>query len=312
MADASVPAVPTLRAESAHRADRPRDVVDAHHHLWVRARHPQTWMDPTTMAAIDADFTEADLAAVARPAGVTASVVVQSVHAHSETLELLAVAAASDVVRGVVGWVDLESPDVAERLAALQAAPGGDRLVGIRHQVESEPDPGFLARPSVRRGVAAVGEAGLVFDLLVTAEQLPAAVDLVSALPGTTFVLDHLAKPDLAHRDLTRWAEHLARLAAHPNVVAKVSGLVTEADWSGWTVADLRPAVDRAVEAFGPDRLMFGSDWPVLDLAGDYRRWLDTAATLVPAAWGADERAAFWSGNARRTYRLDRVTGPVA
>ena len=143
--------------ELPHRVDRPHDVVDAHHHLWVRARHPQTWMDPTTMAVIDDDFTEADFAALARPAGVTASVVVQSVHAHSETLDLLAAADASDVVRGVVGWVDLESPDVAERLAALRAAPGGGRLVGIRHQVESEPDPGFLARESVRRGLAAVG-----------------------------------------------------------------------------------------------------------------------------------------------------------
>ncbi len=307
-------ASPSVPAETPRAADRPRDVVDAHHHLWVRARHPQTWMDPITMSAIDADFTEADLATVARPAGVTASVVVQSVHAHSETLELLAVAEGSDVVRGVVGWVDLESPDVADRLAALRAAPGGDRLVGIRHQVESEPDPGFRARPSVRHGVAAVGDAGLVFDLLVTAAQLPAAADLVGALPGTTFVLDHLAKPDLVHRDLTRWAEDLARLAAHPNVVAKVSGLVTEAHWGAWTVADLRPAVDRAVDTFGPDRLMFGSDWPVLDLAGDYRRWLDTAAALLPADWGVDERAAFWSGNARRTYRLEdgRVAGPVA
>ncbi|WNB86181.1 amidohydrolase family protein [Cellulomonas sp. ATA003] len=278
--------------------------MDAHHHLWVRARHPQTWMDPTSMAAIDDDFTEADYADLARSAGVTASVVVQSVHAPSETPELLAVAGTSDVVRGVVGWVDLESPDVAERLAALRAAPGGDRLVGIRHLVQSEPDPDFLARPSVRRGVAAVGDAGLVYDLLVSDGQLGAAADLVGALPGTTFVLDHLAKPDLVHGDLTRWAEDLHRLAAHPNVAAKVSGLVTEADWSRWTVADLRPAVDRAFDAFGPDRVMFGSDWPVLNLAGDYGRWLDAAAALLPAAWGTDERAAFWGGNARRTYRL--------
>jgi predicted TIM-barrel fold metal-dependent hydrolase len=310
---------PTRRRHAAHHSvptqlphpdDRPHDVVDAHHHLWVRARHPQTWMDPTTMATIDDDFTEEDFAAVAGAAGVTASVVVQSVHAHSETLELLTVADGSDIVRGVVGWVDLESPDVADRLAALRAAPGGDRLVGIRHQVESEPDPGFLTRPSVRRGVAAVGDAGLVYDLLVTHRQLAAAVDLVGALPGTTFVLDHLAKPDLVHQDLTGWTEDLHRLAAHPNVVAKVSGLVTEADWSRWTVADLRSAVDRAFDAFGADRLMFGSDWPVLNLAGDYRGWLDTAAGLLPAGLGREERTAFWSGTARRTYRLDTV-GPV-
>lgn len=302
MPDASVP------TELPHRDDGRHDVVDAHHHLWVRARHPQTWMDPTTMAVIDDDFTEADFAALVRPAGVTASVVVQSVHAHSETLDLLALADASDIVRGVVGWVQLESPDVAEQLAVLRAARGGDRLVGIRHQVESESDPEFLARPSVRRGVAAVGDAGLVYDLLVTDRQLAAAVDLVDALPGTTFVLDHLAKPDLVHQDLTRWSEDLYRLAAHANVAGKVSGLVTEADWTRWTVADLRSAMDRAFDAFGPDRLMFGSDWPVLNLAGDYRGWLDTAAILLPAACGVDERTAFWSANARRIYRLDTAT----
>ena len=122
-------------------------------------------------------------------------------------------------------------------------------------------------------------------------------------------MLDHLAKPDLVHQDLTRWTEDLHRLAAHPNVAAKVSGLVTEADWTRWTVADLRPAVDVAFDAFGADRLMFGSDWPVLNLAGEYGGWLDTAAILLPAAWDADDRTAFWGGNARRTYRLDTVPG---
>jgi L-fuconolactonase len=132
----------------------------------------------------------------------------------------------------------------------------------------------------------------------------------VAALPGTTFVLDHLAKPDLVRQDLTRWAEGLHRLAALPNVVAKVSGLVTEADWTRWTVADLRTAVAQAFDVFGADRLMFGSDWPVLNLAGDYRSWQETATILLPRALGPDERTAFWSGNARRTYRLD-VGRPV-
>jgi predicted TIM-barrel fold metal-dependent hydrolase len=293
-----------LLADADRDGDGRPGIVDGHHHLWVRARHPQTWIDRTTMAAIDDDFTESDYVDVARAAGVTASVVVQSVHSASETLDLLAIADRSDVVRGVVGWVDLEAPDVADRLASLRSATGGDRLVGIRHQVESEPDPEFLARPSVRRGLAAVGDAGLPYDLLVTRRQLAAAVDLVAAMPGTTFVLDHLAKPDLVHHDLARWTDDLARLAAHPNVAAKVSGLVTEAHWSRWTAADLRPAVDRAFDTFGPDRILFGSDWPVVNLASSCTRWRDTATSLLPAWLDRQGRSAFWSENARRIYRI--------
>ena len=285
------------------------EIVDSHHHLWVRARHPQPWIDPATMAAIDDDFEIGTYRSVARAAGVTASVLVQSVPAHSETLELLSVADGDDLVRGVVGWVDLEAPDVPDLLGGLRAVPGGERLVGVRHPVQSETDPDYLGRPAVRRGVAAVGEAGLVFDLLVTQRQLSSAVDLVRDLPGTTFVLDHLAKPDLAGGDLTRWSDEMTRLARQPNVVAKVSGLVTEADWSRWTPADLAPAVDLAFEIFGADRVMFGSDWPVVDLAADFRQWRDTADGLLPGSLTAAERTAFWSGNARRTYRLAGVTG---
>ena len=278
------------------------EILDSHHHLWTRSRHPQPWIDPTTMAAIDADFEVTDFLAVARPAGVSGSVVVQSVPSHDETLELLSVAERSAFVRGVVGWTDLEAPDIAEHLAALRAAPGGDRLVGIRHPVQDEPDPGYLHRPGVRRGVAAVGHADLVFDLLVTHRQLAAAGDVVRDVPGTTFVLDHLGKPDLVNLDLVRWGQELRALAQLPNVVAKVSGLVTEARWTRWTPDDLRPAVAQAFDAFGPDRVMFGSDWPVVNLASGYGQWRDTAETLLPASLAHHDRQAFWGGNARRIY----------
>ncbi|MET8230661.1 amidohydrolase family protein [Micromonospora sp. NPDC005298] len=283
-------------------AERP-GIVDAHHHLWVRARHPQPWIDPDTMAAIDADFTPVDLAPVARAAGVTQTIVVQSVATRTETPELLGIAADDPLITGVVGWIDLTAVDVADRLDRLRAGRGGERLVGIRHLVQSEPDPAYLDRPDVRGGVAAVGAAGLTFDLLVRDHQLPAATRLVRDLPGTRFVLDHLGKPTLGRADLGDWPRDLRALAAEPNTTAKLSGLVTEVDGPTWTTADLRPAVEHALDVFGPDRLMFGSDWPVCLLASSYQRWVDALADLL-APLGDDERAAIWRRTARRAYRL--------
>ncbi|MEU4476357.1 amidohydrolase family protein [Micromonospora sp. NPDC023888] len=279
-------------------------IVDAHHHLWVRARHPQPWIDPHTMAAIDSDFTPLDLAPVARAAGVTQTVVVQSVAVRTETPELLGIAADDPLIAGVVGWVDLTADNVGDRLDRLRAARGGERLVGIRDLVQSEPDPAYLDRPDVRRGIAAVGAAGLAFDLLVRDHQLPAATRLVRDLPEMRFVLDHLGKPSLGHGGLGDWPRDLLALAAEPNTTAKLSGLVTEVDGPSWTTSDVRPAVEHALDAFGPDRLMFGSDWPVCLLASSYARWVEALTELL-APLGDDERAAIWRRTARRAYRLD-------
>ncbi|MEU1399691.1 amidohydrolase family protein [Micromonospora zamorensis] len=279
-------------------------IVDAHHHLWVRARHPQPWIDPVTMAAIDADFEPADLAPVARAAGVTATVVVQSIASEAETVDLLAVAAGDTLVRGVVGWVDLTADDVAQRLERLRAAPGGERLVGIRHLVQSETDPAYLDRPDVRRGIAAVGAAGLVFDLLVRQHQLPMAARLAHDLPEVQFVLDHLGKPALGRPEMTEWTRGLRALAASPNTTAKLSGLVTEVERSPWTTEDLRPAVEGALDTFGPDRLMYGSDWPVCLLASSYPRWVEALAELLGDHDEADQ-ALLWGDTARRVYRLE-------
>ncbi|MEU8254357.1 amidohydrolase family protein [Micromonospora inaquosa] len=278
-------------------------IVDAHHHLWVRARHPQPWIDPVTMAAIDADFEPADLAPLARAAGVTATVVVQSIASETETVDLLGMAAEDTLIRGVVGWVDLTAADVAERLDRLRAARGGERLVGIRHLVQSETDPAYLDRPDVRRGIAAVGAAGLVYDLLVRQHQLPMAARLTRDLPEVGFVLDHLGKPALGRPEMAQWSRDLRALAASPNTTAKLSGLVTEVPASHWTPGDLRPAVEDALDAFGPDRLMFGSDWPVCLLASSYQRWVDTLAELLDGQDGAG-RASVWGGTARRAYGL--------
>lgn len=278
-------------------------VVDAHHHLWRLAVRDQDWIDPVAMAAIRRDFDLSDLAAAAGPAGVTATVAVQTVPDPAETPELLALAESGGPVAGVVGWVDLTAVDVPEALAALRAAPGGRYLVGIRALVQGEADPRWLCRPDVRRGLAAVAGAGLAFDLLVRPHQLAAAIETVRDLPALRFVLDHLGKPDIAGGSLVDWGASIGELARCGNVAAKLSGLVTEADWTQWTVAQLRPYVDVALTAFGPDRLMYGSDWPVCLLAAPYARWYATARELT-AGLSPAEQASVFTGTARAWYRL--------
>ncbi|WP_042402549.1 amidohydrolase family protein [Streptacidiphilus carbonis] len=287
----------------------PFGAVDAHHHVWDLSVRDQDWLTGAELAPLRRDFTVSELEPQARAAGVGASVLVQTVTVAEETPELLAMAADSSLVAGVVGWTDLTAPSVADVLAALREGPGGAYLVGVRHQVQGEPDPDWLVRPEVLRGLAAVAGAGLAYDLLVLPHQLPAAARAAELLPGLTFVLDHLAKPPVAAGELEPWAGLLRELARRPNVHAKLSGLVTEADWDSWTPADLRPYAETALDAFGPDRLMAGSDWPVCTLAADYGRVMDTNRALV-AALGADERRAVLAGTAVRAYGLP--TAPTA
>ncbi|MDQ0383086.1 L-fuconolactonase [Amycolatopsis thermophila] len=268
-------------------------LIDAHHHLWDLGARRQDWLDGPEMAPVRRTFTAADYHAVA---GVDRSVLVQVLADVSETRDFLAVAAADPVIAGVVGWVDLRKPDVADVLATL---PG---LVGVRHLVQGEADPRWLTRADVRRGLRAVARAGLSYDLLTLPHQLPAAIETARDLPELSFVLDHLSKPPIASGDLEPWATHLRELAALPNVTAKLSGLVTEAG-PGWTTAGLRPYAEVALEAFGPDRLMFGSDWPVCLLAASYAQVREAAEELV-AGLSPAERDAVFGGTAQRVYRL--------
>lgn len=278
-------------------------IVDAHHHVWDLSVRDQEWITGSDLAPLRRDFGLAELARQASAARVAATVVVQTVTVAEETFEFLGLAADSDLVAGVVGWTDLTRPAVAEALAALRGRPGGRRLVGIRHQVQGENDPQWLLRPDVRRGLAAVADAGLVYDLVVLPQQLPACVRAAAELPQLTFVLDHLGKPPIASRARQPWAGHLRALAALPNTVCKLSGMVTEAAWDSWSVADLRPYADTVLDAFGPERVMFGSDWPVCTLAATYAEVVEAAHRLT-AHLTPPERASVFAGTARRVYGL--------
>ncbi|MFH9060985.1 amidohydrolase family protein [Streptomyces coeruleorubidus] len=273
-------------------------VVDAHHHVWDLSVRDQDWI--AEGSPIRRDFTVKDLVPEARAAGVDRTVLVQTVTVPEETPEFLALADEHEMVAGVVGWTDLTRPDVADELARLRELPGGRYLKGIRHQVQGEPDPRWLLRPDVRRGLAAVADAGLVYDLVVLPHQLPACTEAAASLPGLTFVLDHLGKPPIASGALEPWASDLRALAALPNTVCKLSGMVTEADLASWTIDDLRPYAGTVLEAFGPDRLMFGSDWPVCTLAASYGDVLDTARRLT----GPSDHARIFGATATRVYDL--------
>jgi L-fuconolactonase len=278
-------------------------IIDAHHHVWNLQVRDQDWINGTHMAVLRRNFSLDDLRPSAHAAGVTATVLVQTVTEAAETPELLAVAAADPLVAGVVGWTDLTAPAVADELARLRSCPGGSYLAGIRHQVQSEPDPDWLRRADVIRGLRAVAAAGLCYDLVVLPHQIPAATYAAAAVPGLTLVLDHAGKPPIASGDLEPWASAINVFAAQPNTVCKLSGLVTEAA-SGARLPHFRPFADVIMSAFGADRIMFGSDWPVCLLARDYAGVVSLAQGLV-AGLSDVERTAVFETTAIQVYGLD-------
>lgn len=277
--------------------------IDAHHHLFDQTARAYTWMDGPWADPIRKTFGPDDLRAAIEPHRIDATIAVQAVGTLEETRALLAHAAAEPEIAGVVGWVDLTAGDIAYELASLRAAPGGEHLVGIRHQVHDEPDPEWLLRDDVLGGLAAVAEAGLVYDLLVRPRELPAAERAVAALPQLSFVVDHLAKPEIAAGGWEPWASGLAGVARHPHVACKVSGLVTEAAWRSWSAERLRPYVAHALDVLGEDRLLFGSDWPVCLLAATYDEVVTAAETVLRGVTTAVRQKIFGT-NAGRIYGL--------
>ncbi|MFZ4276692.1 amidohydrolase family protein [Streptomyces arboris] len=285
----------------------PPRLVDAHHHVWDLARRPQPWLEEPGHEPLRRSFGIGDLrSAATRPIDgrhLDSTVVVQCVASLSETRELLSLAGRDPLVGAVVGWVDLASPTAGDVLDELRDAPGGDCLRAVRHTVQGETDPAWLQRPAVESGLRTVRDRGLAYDVLVRSHQLGQAVTLAERVPGLPLVLDHAGKPPVAYGAPADWEREIWRLAAHPQVRCKVSGLVTEADHALWTTADLRPVWDVLLAAFGPERLMFGSDWPVCALAGGWNRWAAGVEELL-ADCSRSEAEAILARTATDFYQL--------
>jgi L-fucono-1,5-lactonase len=273
--------------------------LDAHQHFWRYNAVRDGWITGE-MAAIRRNFLPEHLAPELNSNGVRGTVAVQADQSEEETRFLLDLAERNSFVRGVVGWVDLRSDRVAERLDFFSQFP---RLRGFRHIVQAEPDDRFLLRPDFLHGIGSLAGFGFTYDLLVYPRQLPAAAELAAKFPAQKFVLDHIAKPPVKSHEIAGWERSLRQLAAHPNVSCKLSGLITEADWKRWRAADFKPYLDVVFDCFGSERMMFGSDWPVCLLAASYGQVKRLVADYTEALPEAD-RDKIFGLNAGRFYGL--------
>jgi L-fuconolactonase len=277
----------------------PDGVIDSHHHLWDPGMRVYPWLGD--YPALNRTVDTSDLSLAIATSKVMGTVVVEAVSTSEETDWLLGLASDSELIIGVVGWVDLQAEDIEDRLAELSAS--SSRLVGIRHPAQDEADPLWLIRPAVHRGMRAVRNTGLPFDLLVRHPQREAALTLVDTHPDMTFVLDHLGKPRVAAGEWDEWLEWLTVLSLRPNVFCKVSGLVTEASWTSWRDQRLERYINAAIEIFGAERCMFGSDWPVSLLAADYTEVIDLVERVTEQLSGTERRLLF-HGTATSVYGL--------
>jgi L-fuconolactonase len=275
-------------------------VIDSHHHFWHYNPREYGWITES-MSVLRRDFLPTDLKNEITGAGVEGVVSVQARQSLAETRWLLELADKNDFIRGVVGWAPLRSPEVQKD---LQQLAGRKKLKSVRHVLQDEPDDDFMLRPQFDRGMAALREFGLRYDILIFERHLPQAIRLVDRHPHLTLILDHIAKPRIKDSVLSPWRENLAELARRPNVYCKLSGVVTEAEHRSWTAAQLRPYMDAALEAFGPRRLMFGSDWPVCLLACEYGRWFEIVSDFALRLSSA-ERARLLGETAIEAYGLN-------
>jgi len=280
--------------------------IDSHHHVWDLSVREQGWMVGEALNPIKKSFSINDLRQAITGCGIDKTVVVQTVTNYDETPELLELADTDDLVAGVVGFLKIDAEDAISHLDSYQLLRGFKYLVGIRDIAHDYEDVKYLSKPQVIKNVQELGKRGLVYDLLTKTPHMRAAIDLVKACPNTKFVLDHISKPYIAKGDMQPWADQITELASFENVVVKVSGLFTEADWKNWKKEDFWPYLEHITKSFTPNRMMFGSDWPVCLLAATYKQSIDLVEEFT-SKFSESEKNAFWAGTANKAYGLNLI-----
>lgn len=276
-------------------------VIDAHQHFWHFDPVRDSWISEKDMQVLRRDFMPEELAEVLAAEKIDGCVAVQADQSERETAFLLELARRNPFIKAVIGWTDLRSPDLERRLDEYAAS--SPCLKGFRHIVQAEPDPDFLLQPAFIRGLKSLAARGFTYDLLIYPHQLPAADALMQQVEPLAVVLDHMAKPCIRNSEILPWKHQLAGLASHAGLYCKVSGIITEADWQNWQPQELYPYLDVVMDVFGPDRLMFGSDWPVCLLAGSYSRVKELLAWYLDSR-GMARHEGIWGGNACRFYGI--------
>ncbi|MBM3731832.1 MAG: hypothetical protein FJW42_03550 [Actinobacteria bacterium] len=277
--------------------------IDSHHHIWDIRVRPQTWMQGDEVKLISRTILMNELEPELEKAKIDYTVIVQTVATVDETPEFLDLSLSHPKICAVVGWLDLESDDIRPELEKYLSHPGGKNLVSIRDLAQDKEDPNWLLRDNVVKNIHRIGEAGLTFDILTRPPQLAAAVEMVKKSPNNSFVLDHISKPYMAKGEMQPWADQISEIASYENVVVKVSGLFTEANWSDWSQETFRPYLDHVLNSFSPSRMMFGSDWPVCLLAATYTDTINLMEEFTKN-FTKSEQESFWAGTAKRAYKL--------
>lgn len=272
--------------------------IDAHHHVWDYDPLLHAWIDDS-MAVIQRSFSASDLQPLLEEAGIDGTVLVQVNQNLEETHSFVSIANEHAFIKGVVGWIDLTAPDLEEQLKMLKKHK---KLKGFRHIAQAE-SPDYLSRPEIIKGIAALGRQGYTYDILIKPHQFEAAIALAKACPDQALVVDHIAKPYIKEGKIDQWKKDMISMAAHEQVYCKLSGIITEADWQEWTTDEIRPYLDVAMDAFGADRLMFGTDWPVCLVAGSYKEVVELIEKYTNEL-SVHEQAAIWGGNAVKFYEL--------
>ena len=281
--------------------------IDSHHHLWDLSIRPQEWMVGDGMDPVRRNFDPDDLRSAISGTRIEKTILVHATTTNDETYELLALAEIDPTIVGVVGWLQIDSPDAIADCEKYLQATGASYLKGIRDVAQDLPDSNYLEKPQSIATVQQLGKMGLTYDILTKTPELKAAIELVKACPDVQFVLDHISKPYIAKEEIEPWKSLITQLASFDNVSCKISGMVTEAKWNIWKTEDFAPYVDHVIDSFTPQRLMFGSDWPVALLAASSYSEVVQLAEKLTEKFTETENELFWAKNALSAYKITKL-----